>query len=86
LDFGVSAACQRLEDQQGPKSFRDAGHFWGVAPGTPPRVIRQRVRGVEDTLRAALDLLDRRDLIEVGDVHGRLLFDRADVQRALEVS
>lgn len=67
-----------------PKSFRDAGHFWGVAPGTPARVVRQRVRAVEDTLNAALELLSRRHLSEVGDGHGRLLFDRSDVERGLD--
>ncbi|SRR6266849_7627194 len=67
-----------------PKSFRDAGHFWGVAPGTPPRVVRQRVRAVEDTLNAALELLASRDISEVGDGHGRLLFDRSDVERGLD--
>lgn len=26
-----------IKDPTLPKHFRDAGHFWGIAPGTPPR-------------------------------------------------
>jgi hypothetical protein len=73
-----------LTNPNTPSRFRDIGHFWGVAPGTPPRVVRQRVRGVEETLTAALDLLDERALAEVGDIRGNLLFDRTDVERGLE--
>ena len=39
-----------LKDQSYPKYFRDAGHFWGVAPGTPPSVIRSRIANVDQTL------------------------------------
>ncbi len=73
-----------LDDMSTPRSFRDAGHFWNVAPGTPPRVVRQRVQAVEDTLVAARQLLESRDLDEVGDRQGRLLFDRTDIERGLE--
>jgi len=73
-----------LTDKSTPRSFRDAGHFWGVAPGTPQRVVRQRVQAVEDTLAAALELLNRREIEEVGDRQGRLLFDRSDVERGLD--
>jgi hypothetical protein len=73
-----------LRDVATPKNFRDAGHFWGVAPGTPPRVVTRRVEAVEDTLRAALALLEARELDEVGDKQGRLLFDRTDIERGLE--
>jgi hypothetical protein len=46
--------------------------------------VRHRLEAVEDTLVAAEDLLDHRELEEVGDRHGRLLFERADVERGLE--
>jgi hypothetical protein len=46
--------------------------------------VRQRVQGVEDTLMAARDMLDQRELDEVGDRAGRLLFDRTDIERGLE--
>jgi hypothetical protein len=74
-----------LEDKESPKNFRDAGHFWGVAPGTPPRVVRQRIQAVEDTLEAARDVLDRKDVGKVGDRHGRPLYDKTDVERGLEL-
>jgi hypothetical protein len=73
-----------LNDKNKPKSFRDVGHFWGVAPGTPPRVVRQRVQAVEETLTAAVELLERRELDQVGDRQGRLLFERTDLERGLE--
>ncbi len=73
-----------LKDPASPAHFRDVGYFWGLAPGTPPKVARQRVRSTEDTLRAALELLERRGVTEVGDRQGRLLFDAADVKRGLD--
>jgi hypothetical protein len=73
-----------LNDKNKPKSFRDVGHFWGVAPGTPPRVVRQRVQAVEETITAAVELLERRELDQVGDRQGRLLFERTDLERGLE--
>lgn len=73
-----------LRDPTTPKSFRDAGHFWGVAPGTPENVVVRRVQAVEETLLAARELLETRALNEVGDKQGRLLFDKTDVERGLE--
>jgi hypothetical protein len=82
--LGHPAFVAWLRDPSMPKAFREAGHFWSVAPGTPPRVVRQRVQAVEDTLIAARDMLDHRELDEVGDRAGRLLFDRTDIERGLE--
>lgn len=73
-----------LEDPSTPKSFHKAGAFWGIAPGTPPRVARERVAFVEMTLRAAEALLVARDIETVSDEHRRALFDRHDIQRCLE--
>jgi hypothetical protein len=74
-----------LADQKSPERFRDAGSFWGVAPGTPSRVIRDRIRRVDTTLDAAIDLLDRLGVDEVGgDIHQRVLFDRTDIERCRE--
>jgi len=67
-----------------PKYFRDAGHFWGIAPGTPPSVIRARIRDVDNTLVQARSLLDAKGADEIAASHGRLLFDRADVERAVD--
>jgi hypothetical protein len=73
-----------LKDPAAPRQFRDAGHFWGIAPGTPPRVVRQRVQGVEDTLRAAGSVLAEKGVSEIADRHGRQLYDQTDVARGLE--
>ena len=43
-----------LKDPAQPTFFRSAGEFWAIAPGTPPRVIEDRIRSVERTLRAGL--------------------------------
>jgi hypothetical protein len=67
-----------------PKHFRDAGHFWGVAPGTPPSVIRARIGDVDKTLQKAGSLLDDKRVEQVVARHGRALFDRTDIERAAE--
>jgi len=73
-----------LKDANRPKRFREAGHFWGVAPGTPPRVIRERIKKVDQTLLAALDVLERKGVEEIGEGHGNLLYDRKDLERCLQ--
>ncbi len=73
-----------LKDQSYPKNFRDAGNFWGVAPGTPPSVIRSRIANVDQTLESAQALLEQRSVDAVSAQHGRKLFDRTDIGRALE--
>lgn len=75
---------QWLKDNNYPKYFRDAGHFWGVAPGTPPSVIRSRISNVDQTLESAQSLLEQRSVDAVSAQHGRKLFDRTDIVRALE--
>lgn len=72
-----------LKDPSSPRHFRDGGHFWGVAPGTPPKVIRTRILDVERTLEKALRMLDSAGVDEVASRHGKGLFDRADIERAM---
>lgn len=72
-----------LRDSASPTRFRAAGHFWGIAPGTPPDAVRSRVLGVERTLEAALASIDRRGISEIVEQRGRVLFDRQDLERAL---
>lgn len=67
-----------------PKYFREAGHFWGIAPGTPPRTVRERVNSVEHTLKAALKVLEQRGVDEIIEQRGKVLFDREDIERCLE--
>jgi hypothetical protein len=72
------------KDQDMPRHFRDAGHFWRIAPGTPHSVIRARIREVDDTLAAALELLERSDTDEISERQGKALFDRNDIERAAD--
>jgi len=67
-----------------PKYFREAGHFWGIAPGTPPRTVRERVNFVEQTLKAALKVLEQRGVDEIIEQRGKVLFVRKDIERCLE--
>jgi hypothetical protein len=76
--------CHWVKDSGMPKHFRDAGHFWGVAPGTPPGVIRARIGEVDKTLEKARSLLDAKRVEEMAARHGKALFDRTDIQRAIE--
>ena len=73
-----------LEDRAKPARFRGAGHFWGIAPGTPAQVVRARILGVEKTLQAALEVLTQRGAAEVMVQRGRVLFERRDIELCLE--
>ncbi|MGA9033379.1 MAG: hypothetical protein WB402_12755, partial [Sulfuricaulis sp.] len=73
-----------LKNPEMPKHFRDAGHFWGVAPGTPPSVIRARIRDVDNTLGKAGSLLKTSGAKEIVARHGKILFDQPDINRAME--
>ena len=72
-----------LKDPSSPRLFRDAGHFWGVAPGTPPKVIQARIMDVDRTLEKALGLLDAGGIDEVAARHGKALFDRNGIERTM---
>jgi hypothetical protein len=72
-----------LKDPSAPKHFRDAGHFWGIAPGTPPKVIQSRILDIDRTLEKALSLLDVDGVDEIAARHGKALFDRTDIKRAM---
>jgi hypothetical protein len=72
-----------LKDPNSPKYFRDAGHFWGVAPGTPPKVIQSRILDIDRTLEKALSLLHVAGVDEVAVRHRKALFDRTDIERAM---
>ena len=73
-----------LVDANQPKRFRDAGHFWGIAPGTPPHVIDERIQRVEKTLQAALEVLERKGVEQIGDQRRGLLYEREDIERCLQ--
>ncbi len=73
-----------IQDHTQPKHFRDAGHFWGIAPGMPSKTVRDRLGFVEGTLIAARDFLDTSGVDEVTEQRGKILFQREDIDRALE--
>jgi len=73
-----------LSDQSKPKYFREAGHFWGIAPGMPPRTVRDRISRVDHILKAASELLDQRSVDAIAEQRGKLLFDRNDIERCQE--
>lgn len=75
---------QWLIDRNKPKHFRDAGHFWGIAPGTPPDIVRDRVGGIDNILRSAMKLLNERGVDEIAASRGKVLFDRQDIERCIE--
>jgi hypothetical protein len=73
-----------LKDSGRPKHFREAGHFWGIAPGTPAKSVRERIDRIEKTLTAALQLLNEKNAHEIMENRGRVLFDRTDIERCEE--
>lgn len=73
-----------LGDHSRPKYFREAGHFWGIAPGTPAKTVRERVSFVEQTLQAALNVLSQEGVNEIIEHRGRILYERNDIERCLE--
>lgn len=75
---------QWLKDPDMPKRFREAGSFWGIAAGTPPSVVRDRVRRVQKTLEGALALLEDKAVEEISEKRGKRLYERRDIERGLE--
>jgi hypothetical protein len=73
-----------LSDPSKPRYFREAGHFWGIAPGTPARTVKERVLEVERVLKAARELLDQRGVSAIAEQRGKLLFERQDIERCME--
>jgi hypothetical protein len=71
-----------VQDPNTPKHFRDAGHFWGIAPGTPPNVIRARIAEIDKTLQQASSTMNSKQVEEITGKGGKALFDRRDIERA----
>ena len=64
-----------VEETDAAQAFRDAGHFWEIAPGTPS-VIRTRIARVDNTLKIARSLLEEKGVEGIAARHGKALFDR----------
>jgi hypothetical protein len=73
-----------LFDPSKPKYFREAGHFWSIAPGMPSKTVRERVSKVDRILKAALELLDSKSVDTIARQGGKPLFERNDVERGQE--
>jgi hypothetical protein len=73
-----------LADPTSPRSFHKAGSFWGIAPGTPPKVARKRVSSVDETLEKSARMLSDGGIEVVSDQRGQNLFDRQDIERCME--
>jgi hypothetical protein len=73
-----------LTDSQKPTKFYAAGHFWGIAAGTPSKVIRDRLKHIEVTLSAALDYLERNRTETFWGDREQVIAERRDIERALE--
>jgi hypothetical protein len=82
LESPIFANWIKNPDQ--PKHFRDAGYFWGIAPGSPARAVRARIGAIDDVLDAARQFIEDRRVNEIADARGRILFDRTDLQRCTE--
>jgi len=42
-----------LKDPNKPNKFRDAGWFWGIAPGNPPKIVKERLANIGQSLLEA---------------------------------
>lgn len=73
-----------LQDHSRPTKFSAAGQFWGVAPGTPARVVRDRIANIEATLRQALEYMVTRGVSSLFKEKDRVLCERGDIERCLE--
>ena len=73
-----------LEDHSKVSRFREAGNFWGIAPGTPAKAVRKRIGDVERILEAARERMDQMSADRIVEQRGRSLIDRADIDRLLE--
>lgn len=73
-----------LVDHSKPARFHGAGHFWGIAPGTPSRLVRERVNQVDSTLLAALEYMKRRGVSQLYEERGKALCEQIDIERSLE--
>jgi hypothetical protein len=70
-----------LTDKTKLQRFRDVGSFWGIAPGTPARTVRERISRIDQTLTAARQRLEELGVEHVIEKRGRELFDRDDIER-----
>lgn len=73
-----------LSDNNKPTRFRDAGWFWGIAPGTPKKVVEERLRYVEQILSEAKNMLKETGKKEIIEQRGKVLFNGKDIDLCLK--
>lgn len=73
-----------LKDSARPAKFYGAGYFWGIAPGTPPRVIRDRLKHIEVTLNTAMDYLNLNGTDALCGDRDQVIAERGDIERCIE--
>ncbi len=73
-----------LRNNTNPSRFRGAGHFWGIAPGTPAETVYRRVNEVDRVLDEAERMLDATGENAIASQRGKQLFDRTDIARCRE--
>lgn len=71
-------------DHSRPTRFREAGHFWGIAPGTPAGTVRDRVLAIDRVLADALQEMDALRTDVIVEQKGKPLFDRTEIERCIE--
>lgn len=79
-----AAFAEWIKDRERPTRFSVAGQFWGVAPGTPARVTRDRIANIEATLKQALQYMVTRGVSALYKEKDRVLCERRDIERCLE--
>ena len=67
-----------LENREKPRNFRDAGWFWGIAPGNPPNIVKERLSLIEQNLKEA-----KRHATEAG---GKIVLNSRDLDKDIKTN
>jgi hypothetical protein len=65
-----------LRNPEKPSKFRDAGWFWGIAPGNPPYIVEERLANIEMSLQEA-----RKKAKEAG---GKIVLHSKDINKNIK--
>ncbi len=67
-----------LRNPKNPNKFRDAGWFWGISPGNPPKIVKERLANIEQNLLEA-----KKKAIEA---RGKLVINARDLDKNVKES
>ncbi|MBI2176681.1 hypothetical protein HYU40_05050 [Candidatus Woesearchaeota archaeon] len=73
-----------LKNKEKPTQFRDAGWFWSIAAGSPPKIVNERLKHIEQTLSEAKRFLEESNMERVIQQRGKILFDLKDLELCSE--